>query len=189
MPERRGGPVGVGNGPDRVNLMDAAAVVVGYALASLLVRAYWPENNRPSFWEVLVIGLVFGWLGLAMSGPVVLMIRRPAPVSPGDDDRPEPCTWAELAWMIIGIYWIGLAMLVVPLRMNGSRLMDSAALGVFPVLAALVLRVVGPRQRWARARPRGDEPAWTHRAGIGLLVTWPFAWVGLMILGKSLFSN
>ena len=125
---------------------------MGYALASLLVLAYWPENNRPSFGEVLLIGLVFGWLGLAMSGPVVLMIRRPAPVAPEDDDRPEPRTWAELAWMIIGVYWIGLAMLVVPLRMNGSRLMDSARSGFSPC---------SPRRysAWSARNSGGPAPA------------------------------
>ena len=63
--------------------------------------------------------------------------------------------------------------------------LDSALLGVFPVLAALVLRYVGPRRSWARARPVQGGPTWTHRAGVALLLTWPFAWVGLILLGKT----
>jgi hypothetical protein len=183
VPERRDDPSG---GPVRLTLLDAAALVVGYGLASLLVRAYWPENQRPTVLDVVTIGLVFVWLGLAMSGPVVLWIHRPAPAAPEDDGRSEPRTWAELAWMIIGFYWIGLTILVVPARMNGGRFFDSAMLGVFPVLAALALRVIGPKHAWARARPRKDERSWTHRAGITLLLTWPFAWVGLILLGRAL---
>jgi hypothetical protein len=169
------------------HLLDATALVVGYSLASLLIRAYWPDSGVPPIVVVAVIGLVFLWLGLAMSGPVVLLIRRPAPAAAGDEDgeeRPaEPRSWAELAWMIIGFYWIGLTVLVVPVRMHGTRLLDSALLGVFPVLAALGLRLFGPRE----LRPRRvDTTSWTHRAGVGLLLTWPFAWVALILLGKTL---
>lgn len=164
------------------HLLDAAALVVGYGLASLLIRAYWPDMGAPSVWEVMVIALVFLWLGLAMSGPVVLLNRRPAAVDPDKDDEPtEPRTWTELAWLIIGFYWIGLTVLVVPIRMPGTRFLDSAVLGLFPVLAPLGFRLFGPR-RTTRA---GDLDSWTHRAGVALLVTWPFAWVGLILLGKS----
>lgn len=174
----------VSKGHAGFHLLDTAALVVGYGLASLLVRAFWPVTGTPPVAKVMVIALVFLWLGLAMSGPVVLLIRRtPAPAPDADqDDRPtDPRTWAELAWLIIGFYWIGLTVLVVPIRMPGTRFLDSAVLGVFPVLAALGLRVFGPR-RTARA---GDTDSWTHRAGVILLVTWPFAWVGLIVLGKS----
>jgi hypothetical protein len=173
----------------RFYLLDATALVVGYGLASLLVRAYWPGpgSGTPSVWVVSTIGLVFLWLGLAMSGPVVLLIRRPppAPEAPGDDPRPDPRTWAELAWMIIGFYWIGLTVLVVPRRLEGARLLDSALLGVFPMLAALALRCVGPRRSWTSAGPGERGLTWTHRAGVALLITWPFAWVGLILLGKT----
>lgn len=174
------------DGRDEFHLLDGAALVVGYAVASMLIRAYWPDGEPPSVVETSAIGLVYLWLGFAMSGPVVLLIRRPLAVEPGQDDRPEPRTWAELAWLIIGFYWIALTLIVVPARMQGARLLDTAALGVFPVIASLVLRVVGPRQSWARSRPRADRPSWTHRAGVVLLLTWPFAWVGLILLGKTL---
>lgn len=168
------------------HLLDGAALIVGYGLASMLVRAYWPESESPGVWAVMVIGLVYSWLGMAMSGPVVLLIRRPGPAAaerdPDDEPVAEPRTWAEMAWLIIGFYWIGLTILVVPVRLHGSRFLDSAVLGVFPVLAALGLRFFGPR----RVLGPGDTTSWTHRAGVGLLLTWPFAWVGLIVLGKSL---
>src|SRR5262249_32251023 len=112
-------------------------------------------------------------------------IRRPSPPpgdpAPDDEAPPPPRTWAELAWLIIGFYWIGLTGLVVPARMRGSRLLDSAVLRIVPVIASLVLRFFGPR----RAAPPGDTSAWTHRAGVALLLAWPFAWVGLIVLGQS----
>jgi len=172
-----------GKGREGFHLLDATALIVGYGVASMLIRAYWPDSGSKDVWVVTVIGLVYLWLGLAMSGPVVLLIRRPSSPDP-DDGEPtaEPRTWAEMAWLIIGFYWIGLTVLVVPVRLNGTRLLDSAVLGVFPILAALGLRVFGPR----RAVTQGDPDAWTHRTGIALLLTWPFAWVGLVVLGKSL---
>lgn len=165
------------------HLLDAAALVVGYGLASMLIRAYWPASETPRVAEVLVITLVFLWLGLAMSGPVVLMVRRPSPRKTDDEDaEPGVRTWAELAWMIIGFYWIGLTILVVPVRLHGTRPLDSAVLGLFPVLAALGLWFFSP----ARNRPAEGEASWTHRAGVALLLTWPFAWMALILLGKTL---
>lgn len=171
-----------------VSLLDLSALIVGYGLASLLIRAYWPRDSVPSPWALTMIGLVYTWLGLAMSGPIVLLFRSPAPAvpEPGHEAEPPPRTWAELAWMIIGFYWIGLTILVVPARLNGARFLDSAFLGVFPVLAALVIWRVGPRRAWATARPRPGGPMWTHQAAIGLLVTWPLAWIGLIALARLL---
>lgn len=166
------------------HILDAAALIVGYGLASLLVRAYWPDSGTPDVWTVMMITVVYSWLGLAMSGPAVLLIRRPRPAEPDPDfeSNVEPRTWAEIAWLIIGFYWIGLTVLVVPARMHGSRFLDSALLGVFPIAAALWLRFFGPR----KGLPPGDTSSWTHRSGIALLLLWPFAWVGLIVLGKTL---
>jgi hypothetical protein len=163
------------------HLLDVAALVVGYGLASLLVRAYWPASGTPDAVETVVIGIVFCWLGLAMSGPAVLLAHRP-PLPASDDGPPRDSrTWAELAWMVIGFYWIGLTVLVVPVRMRGSRFLDSAVLGLFPVLASVGLWLSSPR----RPLPQANVAAWTHRAGVALLLTWPFAWVALILLGKT----
>src|SRR5271167_3809634 len=113
--------------PRGFHLLDLSAIVVGYGMASLLVRAYWPAGGRPPLVEIAAIGLVYLWLGLAMSGPLVLLPRRPTgPASggqnglvgqstrpgagkrtrPGDPIVPKPAlitgsrTWAELAWLI-----------------------------------------------------------------------------------------
>lgn len=159
-------------------LLDLLALMVGYGLASLLVRAFWPSGEPPDAGRVVAIVLVYAWLGLAMSGPVVLAIHR-RDAGDGASEAPSPRTWAELAWLIIGFYWIGLTILVVPIRLAQAPLRDATVLGVFPILAAGVVRLVGPV-------PRGGDPGWTHRAAVGLLLAWPFAWVALILLGKTL---
>ena len=171
------------NGPNSLpglHLLDLSAFVAGYAMASLLVRAFWPSGGYSEAVVVLVLGLAYLWLGLAMSGPLILVVRRR-----GERDDPaeahEDLTWAELAWSIIGFYWIGLTVLVVPVRLHHTRLMDTALLGVFPILAALGLRLFGPR----RPMTRGPGPGWTHHAAIALLVSWPVAWLAMILLGKT----
>lgn len=164
------------------HLLDALSLVVGFSLASLLVRAFWPTDGMSSVPAMFVLGLAFLWLGLAMSGPVVLLAHRRVEPDSEDSPVPEPRTWAELAWLIIGFYWIGLTVLVVPVRMHNTRVLDSAFLGVFPFLAALGLRLFRPR---LPATKKGDRD-WTHRAAVTLLVTWPFTWVALILLGKNL---
>ena len=169
--------------PDRkarssFRLIDISAMIVGYALASVLVRAFWPSADQVSIPVGSAIFILFAWLGFAMSGPIVLLTVR-------QSDPPDSAShrsWAELAWLIIGFYWIALTMLVVPLRTPTHRLRDSAVLGIFPIIAAICLRLVGPR---VTGRPTGS-PSWTHTAAIGLLLTWPIVWIVLILLGKSI---
>lgn len=166
-----------------LRLIDLLALVVGYGLASVLTRAFWPSFRSLSPLGLLVLLGEFSWLGLAMSGPVLLALRRsPSPEPSATRTEPSTKTWAELAWLIIGYYWIGLTILVVPIRTHDSRLVDTAILGLFPFLAAISLRFLGPRLRISSS----TQPGWTHRAAILLLLTWPPAWLGLILLGKSL---
>jgi hypothetical protein len=166
-------------------------------MASLLIRTFWPTGGQPPPAEVAAIVVVYSWLGLAMSGPFLLLVGRPSgPAGPGPvggaTRTPEDSaaingsrTWAELAWLIIGFYWLGLMVLVVPVRLRRSPLQDATLLGVLPIAAALVLRFLDRRSRPMRAGR--DAPSWTHRAAVGLLITWPIAWVALILVGKSLF--
>src|SRR5262249_39317872 len=113
------------------HLLDVAALVVGYSLASLLVRAFWPTGTTPPVVVLFVLTLAFLWLGMAMSGPIVLLGHRRGAVDP-DSGLLPPRTWAELAWLIVGFYWIGLTILVVPARGHSDAVLDSAFLGLFP---------------------------------------------------------
>jgi hypothetical protein len=155
------------NGPTSLpglHLLDLTALVAGYAMASLLVRAFWPSGSSSEAGVVVVLGLVYLWLGLAMSGPLILAVRRRGSRDEPAAD-PQSLSWAEMAWSIIGFYWIGLTVLVVPVRLAHTRLLDTALLGVFPILAALGLRLFGPKRgmtpgtRTGLDPPRGDRPA------------------------------
>ena len=160
-----------------LRLLDLSALVVAYGLAALLVRAFYPREGLPNHLAEGIVAFVYAWLGLAMGGPMVLLLDgRSRPVDPKLDDPPK-YTWAETSWLLIGGYWIGLAMFVVP-----SRLPVNPLLGLFPVLAALAMRLLG-------GKPKGDglNPGWTHTAAVAVLVTWPFAWIGMIVLGKTVF--
>ena len=61
------------------HILDIAALVVGYGMASLLIRAFWPSAGIEGPVVLTVLGLEYLWLGLAMSGPIVLYRHRKAP--------------------------------------------------------------------------------------------------------------
>ena len=96
--------------------------------------------------------------------------------------EPEPArtyTRAELAWMLIGGYWIALTMFVVP-----ALSIDTpwALIGLLQIVAALGFLMVGPKP----TPSAGAVESWTHTAAVALLATWPIAWIFLILLGKSL---
>jgi hypothetical protein len=157
-------------------MLDLSALVVGYGLAALLMRAFWPSSAEPTVPLAVVLGLEYLWLGLAMSGPIVLLLDHRV-VHPWGDDASGRATWAELAWLLIGIYWIGLAVLVVP-----ARLSIRPWFGLLPLVAVLGQWLLGPRHR----RSQAVETTWTHRVAVALLVTWPLAWMALILLSKTL---
>ena len=168
--------------PRTFHLIDLGGLVVGYSLASLLIRAFWPGVVSGDGVTLFVLALAFVWLGLAMSGPLVLLARRSTDNSGVPRTPYSSRTWAELAWLIIGFYWLGLTILVVPVRLHNTRVLDTAVLGLFPIVAAVLLRFFRPRSN------ASDDlrTRWTHRAAVTLLVSWPVAWIALILLGKNL---
>jgi hypothetical protein len=131
------------------------------------------------------------WLGLAMSGPLLLLRRNPTALHQSKNLSREGAgqgpvdhrsrTWAEIAWLLIGVYWIVIGVFVLPIRLESFRFGDTVLFGLVPVVAALVLRLFGPK-------PSPDHRAnsWTHQAAVGLLATWPIAWFCLIVLGRTL---
>jgi hypothetical protein len=165
-----------------IHLLDAAALVVGYGMAALFIRAFWPSAGEESVGILLVAGLVYLWLGLAMSGPIVLLRHR-RPAGEGGEAPKATHTWAELAWLVIGFYWLVMTALVVPLRMPSARLVDAGLFSLLPILGALGIRLFTPRRKAGEtAEPRRS---WTHFAALGLLASWPLAWAALILLGKT----
>ncbi len=162
--------------PRRLRIFDMGALIVGYGTAAVLVKSFWPEGGLPNRASGVILALVYLWLGMAMGGPLVLLLdRRAAP--PSDPAHPvSRYTWAETAWLMIGAYWIGLALFIVP-----ARLRENPLLGVLPVVLAVGLRLF----RKSRPTSKDTPPGWTHHAAIGLLFTWPLAWIGMILLGKA----
>lgn len=189
----------------RLRLIDLSGLVVGFGLAALLMRGAWPGSKSPTGPVAFVAALEYLWLGMAMSGPVVLLFDGrsrpvPRPRSPrtlifdeavAEVPKPPPgrsrasgelptsrYTKAELAWLSIGGYWIGMAAFVV-----GSRpvALPMPLFGLFQILAAIGLWVLVPKRR-----PAGETgPSWTHRAAVVLLSTWPLAWVAMILLSMA----
>lgn len=145
---------------------DLIGLVVGYGMAALLARSFWPKSRPLEGFPGIALVFEFCWLGLAMSGPIILLLdrrgapaplprgklpKRPgrlissigppeAPVGQGPARAPSKSapafTRAELAWMVIGGYWIGLTMFVVP-----ALSIDTpwALVGLLQIVAALGL--------------------------------------------------
>jgi hypothetical protein len=127
------------------------------------------------------------WLGLAMSGPLLLLRHgHPTPdvqagTVQGHADHATGRTWAEMAWLLIGVYWIILGVFVLPIRLHTFRFGDTVLFGLIPLASGLIFRLFGPRHF---AGGPSSAP-WTHQVAVALLVTWPIAWVCLMVLGQA----
>ena len=137
------------------------------------MRSLWPSGRSMSAAVGAVAALLHLWLGTAMAGPVLLLIDRR-----GLGDATRRLTWPQSAWLLIGSYWLALTALVAP-----RWLSIPAYLGVLPVAAALVLRLLGRRT----PSPTMGARSWTDRVAVGLLATWPLAWAAMALLGKALF--
>ena len=59
----------------QVEIQDILALVVGYGMAATLFRAFWPIHPAWSSLGLPGAGLYL-WLGLAMSGPIIILRRR-----------------------------------------------------------------------------------------------------------------
>lgn len=171
----------------RLDLVEGAAIVLGYGLAALLFRAFWPTTGVSRSVAVFAIGL-YAWMGMAMSGPLLLIRPVPASVGGGDSQPSSPGSsrarsWAEIAWQVIGVYWIVLGVFVLPIRLHSFRFGDTVLFGTIPLGAGIIMRLFGPPAQPAA----GSSMPWTHHAAVALIVTWPLAWLCLIVLGEAIF--
>ena len=128
-------------------------------------RAFWPDS-RPS----AVMGVAGDRaLSLARDGDeradhAVATTFAPGRVPPNRRStarrRPRRYTWAELAWLLIGTYWIVLGLFVIPARLHEFKLGDMVLFGLVPFAVALALRLFGPRTRQPHRRPRTPGLTW-----------------------------
>jgi hypothetical protein len=161
----------------RLTLGDLSGLVLGYSLAALVWRALWPPAAQPAWWSVALGSACFLWLGLAMSGPILLLIRpgQAQHAAGPDPDHRETLSRAEHAWLLLGAYWIGLAGAAWSLRLRVPL-----GMGAIPLLLVGLL--------WWRQRVEGtlQERRWTRPAARILLLSWPPVWVAMIILARAL---
>jgi hypothetical protein len=170
----------------RIQIRQVLGVVVGYGMAALFFRAFWPAGGPPA-WLIAPAMALYAWLGLALSGPILLLRREPrdrAAAEPGSA-APSPGTgshtWAEWAWLFVGSYWIVLGLFVIPARLHPFGPGDALLFGLVPILAAVGFRLVG-----STAAAAVPNPGWTHPVAVWLLLTWPVAWACLVAVGRGL---
>jgi hypothetical protein len=165
-------------------LQDILAVVVGYGMAALFFRAFWPVAGLSPVMGAAGVGLYL-WLGMAMSGPLTLLRHRPRSSSTSANGvcvTPAALyTWAECAWLLIGIYWIVIELFVIRARLSEFTAGDVLLFGIVPFAIALAFRVFGRGSRGVRDAAQ----VWTHKAALVILATWPVAWISLVLLGQS----
>lgn len=190
---RHRGRISKAHGP---SILDLTALVLGYGFAALAARTLWPAGVTPRGPALLALFLAYAWLGLAMSGPFVLLRRPGARIDDLECGRERPLrarigrplslevehpplySRAEMAWLLIGAYWILAAVLVLPTRLPASSV---PVLGLLPILAALFLWAFGRRRDAHTAEPG----RWTHQAALLVLATWPLAWLDIILLTAS----
>jgi hypothetical protein len=170
----------------RFQIRDILALVVGYGMAALFFRAFWPAGG-PSPRFLAPAAALYAWLGLALSGPVLLWRHRPAERAADGSGSAAPASglrihsWAEWAWMFVGCYWILLGLFVIPARLHAFGASDVLIFGLVPILAALAFRLFGSEATASRI-----APGWTHPAAVWLLLTWPVAWGCLVFVVRGL---
>ncbi|HEY2156430.1 MAG TPA: hypothetical protein VGH33_12420 [Isosphaeraceae bacterium] len=163
-------------------LHDMAGLVVGYGLASLLIRSFWRDIDPRATLEFGAIGLLYLWAGLAMSGPFILLLdrRNAAPEARvPTTDLPSRFTGEETAWLGIGAYFVAATLFVASARDHEPSWPMNLTIQVIGAAVAVLWLRIDRRERGKTA----PEPArWTRRAAALVLITWPVAWIVLLWL-------
>ena len=162
-------------------IRDLVGLVVGYGLAGFLLRSFRPVFETQGAAEAAALVAFYLWLGLAVSGPFVLALDRRGPASPPrvpTTHPPSRYAGEELAWLGIGGYFVAIALFVVPSMQNETPW--GAILGVQAFVATWLAAWWVTRLRSRKLEPA--PPRWTRTAARVMLVTWPVAWVLLVLL-------
>lgn len=172
----------------RFAIRDLIAIIAGFALAAALLPIFWGNGSGLGHLDAALMLLIYGWLGLCMSGPLVLLLerrrrpafRRPTPsrsppgrlaeVGEGPRAIPSRYTRFERAWLAMGGYWLVVTALLLPNVTHDDLL--RIFLPILFLIALACLSAVLPR----RQPPADADQAWTHRLAGVLLATWPLVW-------------
>lgn len=156
-----------------LTLLEAAALVIGYAVAALASRAIWPRSGPISLPTAALAVVCYVWLGLAISGPFLLAVSHGHGRGSASDD--EPITRAESAWILIGVYCAALGLLAAITRIHVPP-----AVSALPLMIGVLFFILRRRRAAVVATRR-----WTRAAAVIVLMTWPAVWAAWIVLARS----
>ena len=165
-----------------LRISDLGGLVVGYSLAAVLLRSFWGTVEPENVGQAVALCVAFVWLGLAMSGPIILLLDRRGPPPPPEHPTTHPpsrYSREETAWMVIGGYFIALTLFVVPAR---NRTPPWPTIFLIQTLVGATFLVWVPFARKLQIPPEANPPRWTRRGGLAMLIAWPLAWIALLLL-------
>ncbi len=71
---------------------------------------------------------------------------------------------------------------ILPIRLHSFQVRDTILFGLVPLGAGVVFRWFRPRMP-IQDRNQLD---WTHQVAVSLLVTWPLAWICLIVVAQAM---
>ena len=110
-------------------------------------------------------------------------VTRGSPPSASPQESPRSASWAELAWSLIGAYWIVVGIFVIPARLHEFKPARHGAFRFHAGRGGTLATTIGAA---GAARARKSTQPWTHIAGVVLVLTWPIAWICLIVLGMNM---
>jgi hypothetical protein len=153
-----------------LRLHDLFGLVFGFSLAATLLRSFRAEFEPFVFLQGLMLLISFVWIGTAMSGPIVILLDR---------QRTSPRSRSEIAWCLIGIYFIGLTLIVVPYRNQET---PWAMLTLVQFVGAAIILGWLLSDRNSQVTPKQIGRSWTTSVSKWLIFTWPLAWLALLFM-------
>lgn len=155
----------------RITVLDLAGLIVGYATAASIYRSTVLAQHPFSELALSVVAAIaFAWLGLVLSGPIVLGLRSLQRTAESRRSGPESI------WGILGLLWYAVAVA------RWLRFLDPDSLTNLASFLAAAAAAVAPLFfviHWRSERKRmiaADRSTWCHHAGLLCAAAWPAGW-------------
>jgi energy-coupling factor transporter transmembrane protein EcfT len=162
------------------SVLDAAAMVLGSAIASVHLARVLGGDHTPEGW--ILAAVLFFWVSMTAAGPFIFLVRI---VRRGTSSRPKI---GDRLWALLGLPWVSTAILQ---SASGSTQkppssLYSGALSIGVAIACLVALCV-IWSSWVTASPeeaaRIESRPWSNRVGLILAIAWPVqCGLGLFVL-------
>jgi hypothetical protein len=152
-------------------MTDIGGLVVGFAVAATTYRGtILAVFDAGAVGLTVVAAIVFAWLGVSISGPIVLAIRR------FQHGRRTKLSTGESMWGVLGMMWLVVGLSRSLRHLDRALLADVASFAATAAasLAPLLLILAWWLQR-NRAQAGGPQ-SWCHHVGIFCAAAWPAGW-------------